>query len=497
VNAWFFLAIVVPKLSTPSVLVLSAVQLPWMLIWLWGLHGFLHQVVSAFDPVLSLPVARACSAKPVAILYTTCDDFDAYACRSLLLQDFRHTRLIICDDSTEQSSRDRIDEWVRVAGAKVVIVRRNNRQGFKAGNLNFALSTVVHEDIFVLCDADQVLPPSFVGKAIQVLEASGVGFVQCGNAARSPGATWLSEALGPAVDIFYQFALPSRNRYGFVSCFGHAAIVRRDAWQAAGRFPEVVTEDLAFAMMALAQGYQGRFSANPSGEESFPQTYSALKQKYIRIVAGTVESLRRYGPTLLRSPRASWVEKLDAFLTFSTCYLPVIILMSVAGGMVFSHLAGGSGYVKVQGWLLALYLVGPQTPILALLKRAFAEPKRYLRFVVVASVVYSSLVPSLAWTAIRQTFLSPGCSFVPTGAAAKVPERLLSHARTIAAGLMLIGFAAVVGSPVLVPTVVFGLMIAIGPLQTLSAGVTASGSLVRWSVLVPYAVLVSGLLMEW
>src|SRR5208282_5787164 len=155
----------------------------------------------------------------------------------------------------------------------VTIMRRPDSRGLKAGNLNYAIATAVREEFIVVCDADEVLPEDFVARILCELELDKLAFVQCRHTARNPAQSWFEEVLGPAIDVFYKFTLPSRNRFGFTCCFGHGLLVRRSAWELVGGFPEVACEDLGFTMLAASAGLEGRFADEPTGFEAFPKTY--------------------------------------------------------------------------------------------------------------------------------------------------------------------------------------------------------------------------------
>jgi len=162
-SLWHIPEVIPSKGPWPVAVALACLYLPWMATWLWTIHNFVHQAMSTFlhRPLAASPIA---ATEPVALLYTTCDDFDAAACLSGLRQSYQHTRLIICDDSRQPASRDRIDQWIETAGQLVTIVRRPNWDGLKAGNLNYAIETTVTEELIAICDADEVLPEDFLAR---------------------------------------------------------------------------------------------------------------------------------------------------------------------------------------------------------------------------------------------------------------------------------------------------------------------------------------------
>ena len=479
VAAWSLWGIprVIPSVvSWPVAIALACLYLPWMATWLWTIHNFVHQAMSTVTrrPLTSSPCE---TSERVALLYTTCDDFDPIACLSGLSQSHHHTRLIICDDSRHQSSRDRIDQWVETAGSRASVIRRPNRDGLKAGNLNYAIETAVTEELIAICDADEVLPEDFVTRLACEIESQQSAFVQCRHTARHPAHTWFEYALGPAVDVFYRFTIRLRARFGFVACFGHGMMLRRSAWESIGGFPKIACEDLGFAMVAASAGLQGRFVDEPCGSEAFPPTYSALASKYRRVVAGTVECFQRLGAQLLRSPHVSLVEKLDFVLTFSTCYLPLVMMINVFGTIVLAWFQAASGHPQSLRWLLVLYLVGPLTPVVPLIQQLPSNPLRIGRFAIVAAIAYGSLTPILAFTSVAQTVRPRPVQFVPTGVARWKQQRIADHRWTVIVGIAIASLAVALRSPVFAPSFAVGLIFLVGPILTQ----VDRGGLVGWA----------------
>jgi len=175
-------------------------------------------------------------------------------------------------------------------------------------------------------------------------------------------------------------------------------------------FPEVACEDLGFTMLAASAGLEGRFAHEPTGFEAFPKTYSALRAKYRRIIAGTIDCFRLYGVRLWSSPHVSLVEKLDFMMTFSTCYLHLVAMVNVAGALALGWFQEMSGHAQPLGWLLTVYLVGPLTPLLPLISQAVSKPRRMGRFAILASVAYASMTPLLAAGSFTTRVRFPGHS---------------------------------------------------------------------------------------
>lgn len=466
---------------------LAGLHAAWMALWLWAIHNLVHQLASLLLPRPRLARSEAHAGAPVAILYLTCDDFDPLACSSCLAQDHGPTRLIICDDSQRPESRRAIDAWIAARPEPIAVSRREGRLGYKAGNLNHAIATRVEEDFFVVCDADEIIPTDFVSRLLRYFAGPGIGFVQAGHEARSDCATRFSAVLGPTIKLFHDFCLAMRNRFGFVSCYGHGVMIRRSAWQAAGGFPEIVSEDLGFASRALEQGLRGVFVREVTAWEAFPPNYRAFLAKYARIAGGTVEYFRREYPRLLASRRAGLVEKLDVLLTFSYCFGGLVTLFNILGALSLGLLVELEGQGHIALWVLAIWLLGPSTPLLAILSGLCGRPAKALRYLLTATVAYVSLVPILSARVLTQGWGRRSPGFEVTGVVATQSEPLLRYASIMAFGGCVLLAAVLLDSPALGPLLCFSLMLLSGPLMTLSERDGALGLIGRNCSFLPFA----------
>lgn len=472
---------------------LASLHVAWMLFWLWAIHNFWHQAASAFLPHPRPKLTTAWVGEPVAVLYMTCDDFDPLACEACLAQSHPNTRLIICDDSQSEAARRAIDAWVAQRGSEVTVSRRGNRVGYKAGNLNHAIAQHVREAFIVICDADEILPRDFVASLLGYFAAPSIAFVQARHEARSDGATRFSTVLGPTIKIFHDYCLPMRNRFGFVACYGHGVMLRRSAWEAIGGFPEVTSEDLAFASRALTHGLRGVYAEAVVAQEAFPPNYRAFIAKYRKIAGGTVEYFQREYPRLLFSRQASLVEKLDIALTFSFCVGGLVTLVSVIGALALSLLSDNPGRGQLAAWVFLVWLVGPLTPIFALAKGRFPTPGSALRYLVTTTVAFVSLAPILAARVIAQLFDRRSTAFEVTGVAATQRDPVLRYAAIAGSGLCTLVAAVTLRSPAFAPLLSFSMMLVLGPLMALSERRDALGFVGRNCVFLPFLALAGSL----
>ena len=411
--------------------------------WLYGIYNLsvvafatLHRRRAKHhpEPPVAEPTLR--SIPPVAVLYTTYNDFSEDAARSCVELDYPDMTVYLLDDSTDATYQRRVDSFAALHPG-VEVVRRENRSGFKAGNLNHALDTVVDQPYFVVVDADERMPADFLRRLVPRIEADDtLGFIQANHRSMQDGEL-LQRDMYVGVDVHWKWYQPLRNQYGFVMFLGHGAILRRDAWTAAGGFPHLVSEDLAFAIAAREHGYVGAFAEDVVCLEEFPDSVRNFRRRHVKWSRGTAEFLDHYVGRLIRSRRITTAEKLDILLP--TINLPLtlcfFVFMFVAG--VALPIAAGeaqamtvnlgltsfqmpvfrlpASFDALHRWdLYAVTLVTILSPVLAFALDLWRQPLRLVRFLVRSTALYATLAPLTA-IAVVGYITTKKAQFIVTG----------------------------------------------------------------------------------
>lgn len=264
------------------------------------------------EPTFGLPSSQP----PIAILYPTRNDFrepSAESCLALTYPDFH---LFILDDGKDPAIRRRIDTWAVTRAGRTTVVRRDNARGYKAGNLNHTLLKIAGDyPFFAVCDADGVLPNNFLNALLPYFEAdSHVAFVQTLQKANPAQGEPFGRALAWRIAAHYRHYVRAKDRFGFVMFYGHGALLRTAAWRAAGGFPEIVTEDLAFAVRVRALGWHGVYTERIVCLEDFPPSWDRYRARTEKWIRGTSEFMRTGYGSFFRSKSVPWFEKLDVFI---------------------------------------------------------------------------------------------------------------------------------------------------------------------------------------
>lgn len=412
--------------------------------WLYGMYnmgvvGFaaLYGMMGRKSPLSKVPAA-ATAQPPVAILYTTCNDFVEESMVSCVRQDYPNYTVYILDDSSRQEFKDRVDAFAAQYPELVKVVRRPDRKAFKAGNMNHGLANFAHEPYFAIADADEILPADFLTKTVKVLETDETcGFVQANHRANPDSTSALSKSLGVGIDIHWKWYQPLRNDFGFVMFLGHGALLRRDVWEKIGGFPDIVSEDLGFAIHARELGYRGRFLEDVVCYEDFPDSVRSFRIRHMKWTRGTSEFLSKKGGWLLRAKNISWTEKFD--ILFPTLNLPltlVYFLFMVNANLALPYFFGHSQDVTfvlggqefrlpivaldtrfqvIYGW--DFYLITLMTffaPVFSFVIALARQPIKLFRFLSHSTALYAALTP-LSSLGVLAYMVSGKAIFLVTG----------------------------------------------------------------------------------
>ncbi|MGE3799837.1 MAG: glycosyltransferase family 2 protein [Candidatus Kapaibacterium sp.] len=354
----------------------------------------------------------------VAMLYTTCNDFVEESALSCLAQDYEHFTLYILDDSSDENYRCQVDAFAKKHPGRTRVVRRANRKGFKAGNINHGLKHVAtSESLFALVDADEILPTDFLTRLVpMILADDNCGFVQANHKSNPESKSRLAQAMGIGIDIHWRWYHPLRNRFGFVMLLGHGAVIRRQCWQEIGGFPELVSEDLAFAIRAREKGWRGFFAEDVICYEDFPEDVRAFRVRHMKWTRGTCEFLAKDMWRVLRSRAIPVVEKFD--ILFPTLNLPLslfyflfiidanLIITSMFGSSKPLTLAFGGTELTIPIWRMseqfailnsadfyAITLLTLLAPILCFIIDMAKKPRKLFRFLSQSTTLYGALGP--------------------------------------------------------------------------------------------------------
>ncbi len=258
----------------------------------------------------------------------------------------------VLDDSTD-STRDLVDRTVgtlQARGTDIKVLRRPNREGYKAGALAHGVSAARGTYIAVF-DADFVPPVDFLSKAIPLLEAApDLACIQGRWDHLNRGESWLTEAQALGIDGHFAIEQGARAWNGLMMNFnGTAGVWRRAAItdpNVGGWSGDTLTEDLDLSYRAQLSGWRIDYCLDMPCPAELPGSIGALKSQQRRWATGSIQVACKLLPRIWRA-RISLGKKLEAtlHLTHYSVALWMLLLALVArpmllvidNGRVFSH----------------------------------------------------------------------------------------------------------------------------------------------------------------
>ena len=331
------------------------------------------------------------------LLYCTCNDFNEQALSRCRRQNYGNCKTVILDDSTDPAYKRAAAKYA-LHHSNVEVVRRQDRSGYKAGNLNNYLRGRSDYDYFVVLDSDEVIPPDFISKALRYFAADeNCGAVQARHVA-SEGKNMFQRLLGRSVAGNGRTVQVIKNFYGANALLGHGMMISRRCYQRAGGFPHVVAEDISFAVEIRNAGLSILYAPDIECSEEFPSSYLALKKRQCKWTQGNLEYMKRYSGQIF-SAKMAWFEKADIILSHYS--LPVVPVLSFLL-TVCTVALGFLGY-PVIGYALAVYAVmllflcSPMLPDLFLC-RGKTNFLLLVPYFIVNVATYASLAPMMLRT---------------------------------------------------------------------------------------------------
>jgi cellulose synthase/poly-beta-1,6-N-acetylglucosamine synthase-like glycosyltransferase len=371
--------------------------------------------------------------------------------------DWPHDRLTIqILDDGEGSGHAALVEGVRAvvpAHVRLQILRRGNREGFKAGNLAFGLA---HSDapFVAVFDADFVPPPDFLRRTIPALLAdSGLAFVQARWGHANRGANWLTRVQGLLLDSHFAVEQEARYRAGMPMSFnGSAGVWNRTAIEQGGGWRgDTLTEDLDLSMRCMLLGWRAAIVPDLVVPGELPQTAAAWRAQQARWTKGHAQVARKLLPTIWTSAIPLWKK---AAMTLQMCQFAFYMLAFASGAISLTLMYMGVVYLAGVAILgLVVTLLGLSCSIFYLwLGQRMLEQHKEPRLVpsLLLAVVFPSGLILANTRATYDAFFSTHMDFNRT---TRVGETYKGHWRggpELAAGLLLPAFALAeqpVGAP--------------------------------------------------
>ena len=227
-------------------------------------------------------------------------------------------RIVILDDSDDDTV-NAIDQEVtdhRKEGFQVEVLRRDNRQGFKAGALQAALDRT-DEDFIAVFDADFIPTREFLVRSMPYfLHDERLGIIQSRWTHTNRNYNILTEAIATGIDVHFLIEQAGRYAAGCLQNFnGSGGILRVKALQQAGGWQsDTLAEDLDASYRIQMQGYHLLYLRDLHSPGEVPPTIPSYKKQQGRWACGSLQTARKLLPNLLCNRNFGIKQRLEAFI---------------------------------------------------------------------------------------------------------------------------------------------------------------------------------------
>ncbi|HEY3779316.1 MAG TPA: glycosyltransferase family 2 protein [Rhizomicrobium sp.] len=253
----------------------------------------------------------------------------------------------LLDDGTAEAHEKLRHEARRVVPDEVnlVVLRRGNRSGFKAGNLAFGLA---HSDApyVAIFDADFVPPADFLRRTVPALTADpGLAFVQARWGHENRARNWLTRAQGLLLDSHFAVEQEARFRAGLpISFNGTAGVWNRRAIEHGGGWTgDTLTEDLDLSLRCALKGWRAAILPDLEVPGQLPETAAAWRAQQARWTKGHAQVARKLLPTIFAARMPLW-KKLA--LSFQICQFAFYVLAGLSASISIALMWMGVTYLR-------------------------------------------------------------------------------------------------------------------------------------------------------
>ena len=238
----------------------------------------------------------------------------------------------VLDDSSDETQTilERAVAAKRAQGHPVEYVRRQTREGYKAGALQAGLRRATGELIAVF-DADFTPQPDFLEQTVHYFADPEVGMVQARWTYRNSDRSLLTRVQAMLLDGHFVFEHGARARSGrFFNFNGTAGVLRKAMIEDAGGWQhDTLTEDTDLSYRAQLRGWRFVYAPHIEAPSELPTDMASFQIQQYRWAKGLIQTGIKLLPRVFRSDQPLRV-KAEAFfhLTANFAY-PLMLLMAM------------------------------------------------------------------------------------------------------------------------------------------------------------------------
>ncbi len=320
------------------------------ILFVFGLHGFLllyyHRKYkeNKIEPKPGLDEAPFVTIQlPLYNEYYVVDRLINATCEIDYPSDKMEIQVL--DDSTDETV-DLVAEIVKAKkaeGFNIEHIRRDTREGYKAGALKEGLKTA-KGDFVAIFDADFIPQKSFLQNTLNFFSDEKIGMVQTRWEHLNGDFSLLTRAQALALDGHFVIEQTVRNKAGlFINFNGTGGIWRKKCIEDAGNWhADTLTEDLDLSFRAQLNGWKFVFLKDYTSPAELPSEINALKSQQFRWTKGAIETAKKVLPLVWKSTVPLRIKLYSTFQLTNNLVFPFILLAAILNvPLIFIKNSGG------------------------------------------------------------------------------------------------------------------------------------------------------------
>ena len=266
----------------------------------------------------------------------------------------------VLDDSTDESieSTSKHIKLLQDKGFDIQHIRRENREGFKAGALKEGL-TIAKGEFIAIFDADFLPKSDWLRRTIPYFKNEKIGVVQTRWGHINREYSILTRIQAFALDAHFTLEQVGRNAKGhFINFNGTAGIWRKTCIIDAGNWEgDTLTEDLDLSYRAQLKNWEFKYLEDVETPAELPVVISAARSQQFRWNKGGAENFRKMIGRVFSSKNLSFKTKIHGMLHLlnSTMFLNVLIVAILSIPMLY--IKNEYAHLKVYFYVMSFFVI--------------------------------------------------------------------------------------------------------------------------------------------
>ena len=273
--------------------------------------------------------------------------------------------ILVLDDSTDQTSAiiEREAEAHQAQGFNVRVLRRESREGFKAGALQNALHQTTARYVAIF-DADFIPTPDFLIQTIPLLEEDpGLGLVQARWGHVNRDYNLLTETIALGIDGHHIIEQTGRCAGDLLFNFnGSAGVLRTEAIHDAGGWTqETLSEDLDLSYRMQLKGWKAHYLRDVRVPAEIPPNITDFKNQQYRWAKGSIQASRKLMSSVWSSP-LNLSQKLEATIHLTNYVVHLFLVMMLL--LTPPIIALQTGFIQALSPFSLIFIISTLNPFL-------------------------------------------------------------------------------------------------------------------------------------